>query len=351
MGWRPGLVGTAVVPGGHDSQAGYTLEAGAPVVVDDLPAESRFHGPALLFEHGVMSGMSVVIAGPRHPYGVLGAHTRRRRRFTADDVHFLQATAHVLATAILRRRDEEELARRGQELEQALRLRDDFLSIASHELKTPITSIKAYAQLLARQVDTATNERARRGLRTILRQSDQLTALINELLDVTRIESGRLELLRAPVDLTDLLTEVVGQMQLLSDAHPVQLSVAPPPPIVEGDAERLRQVLVNLLENAVKYTPEGGTVDVRLTSADGEATITVHDDGIGIPADQLPHIFDRFYRARNAATPHYTGLGLGLHISREITLRHGGRITVDSVEGAGSTFALTLPLAAPPDAG
>src|SRR5204863_236780 len=207
---------------------------------------------------------------------------------------------------------------------EALHLRDEFLSIASHELKTPITSIKAFAQLLNRQADLPANERLRRGLQTIVKQSDQLTTLINELLDVSRIESGRLALDLEPIDLSELLPEVIGPMLMLAETHPIQVEIPPPSPVVLGDRERLRQVLVNLLENGIKYSPEGGAIEVWAGTDAGRALIAVRDHGIGIPADQIPRIFERFYRARNAAMPHYSGLGLGLHISHEIARRHGG---------------------------
>ena len=239
----------------------------------------------------------------------------------------------------------EDLAAR---LQQAVQLRDEFLSIASHELKTPLTSIKGLAQLALRRADSEAGPQVRRGLLAITQQIDRLTALINELLDLSHLDSGRFELQRSAVDLGRLVAEVAGEVQVLSEAHPIHVATPAEPVIVPADRERLRQVLVNLLENAVKYSPAGGPVDVRLEQTAARAVVAVQDRGIGIPADQVDRLFERFYRARNATEAQVSGLGLGLYISREIIDQHGGQLRVESQEGHGSTFSFWLPRAAPP---
>ncbi|HUS16585.1 MAG TPA: ATP-binding protein [Chloroflexia bacterium] len=259
----------------------------------------------------------------------------------------LATVAHSLALGIDRHRSAAERARLTAELQQALHLRDEFLLIAAHELRTPITSIKALAQLLLRRTRGEVHPRVEQGLQSIAAQVDRLTALINELLDVSRLENGRISLECAPLDLGALATEVAAEVQMLSDLHPIAVDVQGGPVVVPADSERLRQVLVNLVQNGIKYAPSGGPVDVRVWQTEVRAFVSVRDRGIGIPADQLGHVFERYYRAANATGAQFRGLGLGLHISRELVSRHGGELTVESVEGQGSTFTFWLPRSVP----
>jgi signal transduction histidine kinase len=243
------------------------------------------------------------------------------------------------------KKSEAELARLYEEAQTALRLRDEFLTVASHELKTPITSIKAYAQLLKGKEELIGNAYVARGLRSIIMQSDRLAALIDDLLDVSRIEMGHLALEMERLELGELAREVVGQAQVLSDRHEISVVTSDISLEIEADRERIKQVLTNVLENGIKYSPEGGPVEVELRREGDEAVVTVCDHGIGIPADQLHRVFERFYRAPNASIRNYSGFGLGLHISREIVQRHGGRMWAQSTEGEGSRFSFALPLA------
>lgn len=224
------------------------------------------------------------------------------------------------------------------------RQKDEFLSLASHELKTPLTSIKGYTQvLLGRAGRNGMTEREQRALRTIEAQVDRMGRLVGELLDISRIDSGQLRVQLAPLDLTALVRDVVEQVQLATTRHDLMLATSAPVEIV-GDVDRLEQVVANLLENAIKYSPGGGRIEVAVEGLEREAQIVVHDEGIGIPQEQIPHLFTRFYRAENVGST-ISGLGLGLYISHQIVLRHGGSIQVTSREGRGSTFRVLLPLA------
>lgn len=253
------------------------------------------------------------------------------------------------------------------EAEAAVQIRDTFISLASHELKTPITTIKGFAQLLDRELhridEVAGNERVNRSLGFIVSQANRLTSLIDAMLDVSRIETGQLALAMEPIDMGKLVEEVVAQAQVLGDTHPIEVSLHARSDAAEpgtddtgtahastviGDRERLRQVLVNLLENAIKYSPKGALIKVVVARVEepqppSRIAVSVRDEGIGIPTGQLGQIFNRFYRAPNASTQHYAGLGLGLYITREIIQRHGGRIWAESNVGEGSTFHFTLP--------
>ena len=241
------------------------------------------------------------------------------------------------------RQTEEERARLLREAQEAVRVRDDFLTIASHELKTPLTPLSLRLANLERRL-----ERGEPVDPTALRHARQqllrLTSLINDLLDASRIESGGLALHPQPTRLDALAEHVIHLAERLYDAeHRVQFHRPAQPLQVRGDPYRLEQVIANLLENALKYSPAGGPIHVSLEKRDSLALLSVSDPGIGIPADQQQHLFERYFRARNVSTKSYGGLGLGLYICRDIVERHGGRIWVESEVGRGSTFYVALP--------
>jgi signal transduction histidine kinase len=260
----------------------------------------------------------------------------------AKDGHLLGAGG-VVEDITERKQAEQERARLYREAQEAVRVRDDFLTVASHELKTPLTPLSLRLANLERRlehgdpVDPAALRHARQHLL-------RLTALINDLLDASRIESGGLALHPQPTRL-DVLTEHV--IRVTEGAHdPEHRIVFHPSPVplqVLGDPYRLEQVISNLMENALKYSPNGGTIHVSLEQRGELALLSVRDPGIGIPADQQQHLFERYFRARNVSTHSYGGLGLGLYICRDIVERHGGRIWVESEVGRGSTFYVALP--------
>ncbi|MHB8646569.1 MAG: PAS domain-containing protein, partial [Thermomicrobiales bacterium] len=231
------------------------------------------------------------------------------------------------------------------EMKQLDQMKDEFISIAAHELRTPLTAIKGYAELLDRRLSAQKGREAdRRSLGIIRKQTERLAGLVNEMLDVSRIEAGRLQLNRETIDLSALTGDVVNSMRVSSEAH--HLSFAAESGVaVSGDTARIEQVLINLIANAITYSPEGSAVDVRVGTHDGAALVSIRDHGVGIAPDELPHLFDRFYRAPRAGVMRSGGMGLGLYICREIVTQHGGTIEAESIEGAGSTFTFSLPLA------
>jgi signal transduction histidine kinase len=234
-----------------------------------------------------------------------------------------------------------EVARDVTELVELDRLKDEFIAVAAHELKTPVAIMKGYAQALLRGVEEASPQR-RRMLEAVDRGADRIGGVVDDLLDVSRLLAGSLELASERVDLRELAEEVVDRAAAGAPNHRVVLEAQPV--VVHGDRGRLEQVLANLLDNAIRYSPAGGDVEVRLAVCGDEAVVAVRDYGIGIPQQKQGRIFQRFYRA-HTRTPHdYGGLGVGLYISREIVRRHGGRMWFTSEEGKGSTFAFSLPL-------
>lgn len=247
-------------------------------------------------------------------------------------------------------RMEQELRDRNEELYQAIAARDEFLSVAAHELKTPVAGIKATAQLARRTHDHGrlTAERLERYVDSIVAASDRLAALTNDLLDVARIRSGRLALSVEAIDLGDWLRGVfAGYEERLGERYALNQHLPTEPCIIPADPQRLEQVLVNLLDNAVKYSPNGGGIEVAVEPGDDDVTVRVRDEGIGLPPDALETIFEPFGRAPNAARHHLPGMGLGLYICRDILERHGGRIWAESPgENQGTSIVLVLPRAA-----
>jgi PAS domain S-box-containing protein len=231
------------------------------------------------------------------------------------------------------------------EAEAALRVRDQFLSIASHELRTPLTSLLGYANmLLMPSMQNADN--VRRMAERISRQTQRLDALIGQLLDVSRIQQGQFTLMSEPVDLAALVAEIVDETRATlppPNIHVITYHGPNEPVLIAGDRQRLEQVVQNLLSNAVKYSPAGGTIHVEVRHTPTEAVVEVADQGIGIPQEAQARLWEPFFRAPNVA-PQTSGFGLGLHIVREIVQRHGGRGEVTSAEGAGSTFRVVFPL-------
>jgi PAS domain S-box-containing protein len=223
------------------------------------------------------------------------------------------------------------------------RLQQEFIVMVTHDLKTPLTSIKGLAQLMLRW-----EEYSRASLETIVSQSNHLDRLINDLLDVARMEAGRLDLQFEPVDLAQLAQLAVRQAQATTNRHLVRLEIAEQPIVHTWDGDRIRQILQNLLTNAIKYSPDGGEIVVRVEDepGQGQARFSVCDRGLGIAPEEQPRLFDRFYRAEASQTAG-EGLGLGLYISRSLVMAHGGLISVESQPGAGSTFTVTLPYITP----
>jgi PAS domain S-box-containing protein len=236
------------------------------------------------------------------------------------------------------------------EAEAALRARDEILSIAAHELRTPVTTVMGFADLAIRGLDTDREPGPwlRRALTRIAQGSRQLTELIEDLLDVSRIRLGHLDLRPAPLDLVELTQAVVERYrEQARTAHRLTVEAAAEC-VVEADRHRLEQVLTNLIDNALKYSPEGGEVRLAVEPVDGGVRLSVSDEGIGVPPDAVEAIFAPFGRAANAEERSVPGLGLGLHISRGIVARHGGRIWVESAgEDRGTTVRVWLPARAP----
>lgn len=273
---------------------------------------------------------------PTERYTILPTENERLRAITA-----LQQKAESLEAAL----EAERVAR--EAAEAALHIRDEFLSIAAHELRTPITTLSGRAQLALRLIERQGEPvpaQVAQALQVITNQSGKLSQLLNHLLDITRLDAGKLSLTRQPADLTALVTEVVNGARARTDRHSITLT-APTSLEASVDPLRLEQVLTNLLDNAIKYSPNGGPIEVVLAQgADRAVELSVRDHGLGIPVAKRGQIFERFYQAHGES--HRSGLGLGLAICREIVALHGGEIRAEFPDDGGTRFVVRLPVAA-----
>jgi two-component system CheB/CheR fusion protein len=287
--------------------------------------------------------------------------TNERDAWRGLAISLLQALgeSHAGRVADAERHVAEQSAQRASFQRQVLQDREDFLGLVAHELKTPVAVIKAYAELLEAQM--AEHELSGQALQTmrevvahICDQADLMSSLIEEILDVQRVQLGKLPLEISRLDLVELARSAAEEVSHASQGHAIRVVPVDPPPPVHVDRRRIRQVLLNLLENAVKYSDDG---DIRVQVGREEykgrpvAILSVHDQGIGLETGDLDRIFDRFTQAANGPVRGHAGLGLGLYVARQIARAHRGDVWAESPgKGCGSTFYLRLPLDGAPAA-
>lgn len=245
---------------------------------------------------------------------------------------------------------------------QIEKLKDEFVSVVSHELRTPLTAIKGYTQHLLRRLERRLREKRQtadaesfqkeapesydlRSLQIIQSQSEQLERLVNDLLDLSRAQWGEMNLQYTSFYLADVLTERVQLAQVSAEEHTITLDIQVRDSRVVADKLRIGQVIGNILDNAIRFSPQGRQVTVEIKEQNNEYQVSITDQGIGVSPEYINHIFERFYRVRNTASRQYSGIGLGLFVARAIVEAHGGHIWVTSNEGLGSTFSFTLPRA------
>lgn len=463
VGWDEGLVGSELVPMGSNSQAGYTLQAGGPVVVANLANEKRFSGPRILTRHGIVSGMSIAIGPESSPWGVLGVHSSEPMEFSVDDTNFIQAVANILWDAIHRDATEErfrvlidtsaqmvwtaapsgEVAEdspswrefTGQSEEEWLGFgwldaihpddrervrstwmdavkRDDpmnieyrvrhvsgdwrwtevnaapiigqdhqitswvgmntditenkklerdlqeaskaaeaaneaksvFLANMSHEIRSPMTAILGYADVLYATLDDGD---AKACVKTIKDNGDYLLDILNDILDLSKVESGKFSSQPESFSLIDLLADVRSLMAVPATEKGLALSIGfegEIPESINSDPKLLRQILVNLVSNGIKFTDAGSVkISVKCSRKKENCTICVEDTGVGIPEDQIEKMFHPFEQLDNSLTRSSTGSGLGMTISQQLIGVLGGELSVKSVVGEGTRFEFSVP--------
>jgi len=317
-----------------------TFSGEGTVRVDDITKDPRYgknaphfgkpkgHLPVISYLAVPVRGKSGEVIG-----GLFFGH-EQPARFTKEHEHLVLAVAAQAAVAL----DNAKLYENIKELNEK---KDEFIGLASHELKTPVTSLKGYLQIIARNLspDDKNKVLANRALE----QVGKLTTLISDLLDVTKIQTGKLPFTYANFDVIKLINDLKEILQQTGPSHQLILNLPARELIIHADSQRIEQVIINLVTNAIKYSPKADKVIIEAVVTDNKLRVSVQDFGIGIQPDQLERIFSRFYRVENLAS-HMSGLGIGLYISQEIINRHQGRLWVESIYGAGSTFYFEIPI-------
>jgi len=347
-----------------ESPEGTVLLRGTPLLIGDIRSVwGRLHPSTkqLAMLIGTKAFIVVPLKAKDRILGCLMVDRMQEHCLTLEDLELLVTFAHQVAGALdnaAAYRQIEELNvgleakvhERTAELEQADRLRSQFLSHVSHELKTPLTSIKGFLQNMLDGLTGPVNEKQQRYLTRVLENSERLIRMIDDLLDQTRIQTGRLELIPAEVDLSHAVADALEQLRPLAQAkrHRLEATYHSVPLIVWADRDRLFQIVTNLVQNAVKFTPESGRITVTVTTENARAAkITVQDSGPGIPPEFIDKVFDPFFKLK--ARTETKGLGLGLSIVRTLVELHGGAIEARTGKDEGAEFSVTLPLWSPPD--
>ena len=327
---------------------GVKLTAFPPVIASDISQEPRLASRLAAYEaEGIQSVLMMPLVIQGECVATLGFYYKTTHQFDEVEVSVAEALANLAAAAINTAELYEEQRRLREAAEEANRLKDEFLVTVSHELRTPLNAILGWATLLRQ--GKANELSAARAVETIERNARAQAQLVEDLLDVSRIISGRLKLDVQPLELTSVIKAAIQSLQHAADAKEIRLQITLDPKAdrISGDAARLQQVLWNLLANAVKFTPKGGLVQVRLERIDSQAQVTVSDTGEGINPEFLPYVFERFKQADGSTTRRHGGLGLGLAIARHLVEMHGGTIEAQSAgAGQGASFIIRLPLIA-----
>ncbi len=317
----------------------FLIEAGAPI--EQL--EDVLHGLLLALALGLPLTVLVAVGGGyllmRRALKPVDEITRSAEQITSQN---LSQRLPVAPTGDELERLSVALNRMISRLDESFQYLRRFSADASHELRTPLTVLRGELEALAQKGSLYSSET----ISSALEETERLTKIVESLLAISRLDAGEARMERERFDLAELAVTTADQMRLLAEDKNVSLSCERSGSVeVEGDRARLKQVVVNLLDNAIKYTPGGGSVRLRVSSANGDASLAVEDSGIGIPADALPHLFERFYRVDQARSRQMGGAGLGLAIVKSIVTAHGGEVAVESVDGEGSRFRVELPLA------
>jgi signal transduction histidine kinase len=284
-----------------------------------------------------------LIVGPRK-YGVLELGSLQGpTEFAEEDVPFVQTLADLIALAIDRARLEDE-AKAIRDAQQAERLRSEVMATLSHELRTPLAAIKGYSTALLIEEIEWSEDKQREFLQLIDVECDNLQTMISDILDSSLIDVGQLTIAPQPVRMPRLAQEVVDEMQRRSDSHRLVVDFRPDFPLVDADPHWIRQVFRNIIDNAIKYSPDGGLIMIKGEVRESDVVISIADQGVGISPEDLIPLFEKYFRVK-AATGHYVaGTGLGLPVARAVVEAHEGRIWAESSVGHGTTLFFSLPL-------
>jgi signal transduction histidine kinase len=321
--------------------------ARVPVQIADILPATAYQGP--LRDIMVRAGFRALLAVPLlREDGIVGALVVRRRapgEFPAEMVDLLRTFANQSALAIQNARLFREIAGKSAQLEIANRHKSEFLANMSHELRTPLNAVIGFSEVLLAEMFGTLNDKQSEYLQDIMSSGRHLLSLINDILDLSKIEAGQMELELAAFDLPLALENALTLVRERAGRHGIGLHLTADADLgaVVGDERKIKQVLLNLLSNAVKFTPEGGKVAVRALRADGGVEISVSDTGIGIAPEDQAAIFEEFRQVGSDYARKREGTGLGLALARRFVELHGGRLRVESEIGKGSTFTFSIP--------
>jgi signal transduction histidine kinase len=316
-----------------------------PVVVEDAQ-----HDPLLLGvrqgmqQRDIQSALIVPLLVKGEAIGAFGlGSTQGKRAFTAEEIELAQTIANQISVAMDNARLYQQRMNDISTLKEVDQFKSNLVSNVSHELRAPLTSIKAYTELLLAEAERAKNDTSRDWLTVIDRETDRLTGLITDYLSLSRLESGHFELTAGPLRLADVIAEVVAVLDVQAKLRHITVQVEAQPALPElwADGELIRVVVRNLVSNAIKFSHDGGHIHITIWHDDGTLKFSVQDEGPGIPAEALPHLFDKFFRV--PTTSEVPGTGLGLALAKEAVMAHGGRIEANSTAGKGSRFTVSIP--------
>jgi signal transduction histidine kinase len=333
------------VPGGtrlprHRSLAGRAVDERRSLAVDDVSQDEGVVLPRLVGGPPLGAVAVAPIVADDQPLGAIEVYSPTVRGWQPDDLELLTAFASAAGVAISN-------VRHHEQEQQAIQARDDFLAAASHDLKNPLTAIRGSVQMLERtlkRTGAIPPERLASSIRTISGAAGRMTTLVDELLDVARLRmGGPLVLEYAPMDLVALAREQAAMQQSGTEHHRIVVAAELPELVGVWDRRRLERVVENLLSNAIKYSPSGGEITLTVRREADMAVLSVTDQGMGIPAADLPHVFERFRRAANVLG-RIEGTGIGLSAAAQIVYQHGGNLDLQSREGEGTTVTVLLPL-------
>ncbi len=331
---------------GHSFSLFYPPEDQAAGIPSQILAQAtttgRFEGEGWrVRKDGSRFWANVLLTAVYDAHGTLRGFAKVTRDLTAQRLAAAQAAQLQIQEQQLERERVERL-----QMEALMQVRNRWVTVTAHELRTPVTALLGHTQILARRLEqgSLTPDRMQTALRVVSQQARRLDRLTTMLLDLIQLDQAPIVLHPQPLDLTALIRQISIEAQALTTQHTLVV-VAPDGPLwLAGDALRLETVFLNLLQNAIKYTPQGGTITITLAATEQEAIVSVSDPGIGIPLDEQPHIFERFYRASNVLIDQTTGLGIGLYLVESFVALHGGRLSLTSEPGVGTTIMVALPL-------
>ncbi len=343
VGWKEELAGKTNVNAGIESQAGYTLLSSHPVIVEDLRQETRFSDESLLSDHGVVSGISVIIAGNPRPFGVIEVHSTEKRTFTEDDINFLQMAANLLGTMVESKQAEAALLKAKEKAENATKIKDKFVAMVTHDLRSPFISIQGFLKLLQDDKEHPLFPAQREMVEHVLDSSNRMLDMTEKLLQLSRLQSGKIELQPSFLDTRQICALAMSQLSYLAKNKGITLQNEIPECCrLYADSNLFGQVVLNLVSNAVKFCGEGDRISI-LVSPERRATIVIRDTGPGMEDYVLQNLFKHEVKTSTLGTQGERGTGLGLPLSHDIMKAHGGTLDVESKQGKGSTFYIELP--------